>query len=175
MYCGIYYITDGYFGIKWWSANHKNSAYFSINNTKIEILTGDIFDQFINPEKHEGEITVIAVNDYYDDIVDDRIIAKKSLHGQYINKIKNTKKLYALNEQIKNDPILNKTGNSKENAERKVGKKIRYDLGSMVEFEGYILTAFTNFDADNKAFLTADNYMRFWMKFWENIDTIYAG
>lgn len=45
----------------------------------------------------------------------------------------------------------------------------------MVEFEGYILTAFTNFDAYNKAFLTADNYMRFLMKFWENIDTIYAG
>lgn len=73
---GFIILLMAIFGIKWWSANHKNSAYFSINNTKIEILTGDIFDQFINPEKHEGEITVIAVNDYYDDIVDDRIIAK---------------------------------------------------------------------------------------------------
>lgn len=163
------------FGIKWWKANHQNNAILLINNTKVEILTGDIFDQLTNPEKHEGEITVIAVNDYYDDIVDDRIISKKSLHGQYINKIKNSGNIDALNETIKTDYVLKQIGNPKENAERKRGKKIKYSLGSLVEFKDYVLTAFTSFDADNKAFLTADDYMHFWMKFWENIDIVYAG
>ena len=163
------------FGVKWWSANHKSKAFLTINNTKVEIIIGDIFDQLTNPEKHEGEITVIGVNDYYDDIVDNRIVARESLHGQYINKIKKARKIDALNKKIENDDILNRTGNPKENAERKMGKKIQYDLGSLVEFEDYILTVFRNFDVENKAFLTADNYMHFWMMFWENIDTIYAG
>lgn len=163
------------FGIKWWEANHKTKASFSINNTKVEVIIGDIFEQFDNPEKHEGEITVIAVNTYYDDIVDDRIVSRTSLHGQYIKKIKNTNKLKVLKEQIKNDRVLNRIGNPKEDVEREVGNKIKYDIGSLLEFENYILTAFTNFDVDNKAFLTADDYMHFLMKFWENIDIVYAG
>lgn len=72
------------YGIK---QNALNEAYLSINNTKVEVVIGDIFDQFSNPDQHDGEITVIAVNDYYDYIVDDRIVSNKSLHGQYIKKI----------------------------------------------------------------------------------------
>lgn len=159
----------------WWDANRLKTACLWINNTRVEVIVGDIFDQFSNPDKHEGEISVIAVNDFYDVIVDDRIVANKSLHGQYIKKIISAGKLEALNMQIENNPILNKMGNPKEEPARKEGRKVRYDIGSLVEFENYILTAFTNFDADNKAFLSADEYMHFWMKFWENIDDVYAG
>lgn len=168
-------ILIGSFVCIWWKANKLNNVCISINNTKVEVIIGDIFDQFSNPDKHDGEITVIAVNDFYDYIVDDRIVSKKSLHGQYINRIIAAGKLEALNEQIENDPVLNKTGNPKEDTIRKEGRKVRYEIGSLVEFENYILTAFTNFDANNKAFLSADEYMHFWMKFWENIDTVYAG
>ena len=160
---------------KWWKANKLNKVCLSINNTKVEVVIGDIFDQFSNPDKHEGEISVIAVNDYYDDIIDDRIVSNKSLHGQYIKRVKSAGKLEVLNKQIENDPVLNRVGNPKENPTRKEGRKVKYELGSMIEFENYILTAFTNFDVDNKAFLSADEYMHFWMKFWENIDTVYAG
>lgn len=45
----------------------------------------------------------------------------------------------------------------------------------MVEFESYILAAFTKFDEHNKAYLSAGEYTGFWVKFWENIDEIYAG
>ena len=139
------------------------------------MLIGDIFDQFINPDKHDGEITIIAVNDHYDYIVDDRIVSSKSLHGQYINKIIKAGKLEELNKKIENDQVLQRTGNPKEHSTRKEGRKIRYELGSLVEFENHILTAFTNFDDNNKAFLSADEYLHFWMKFWENIDSVYAG
>lgn len=175
--CIIFFVVIliGSFVFIWWKANKLTNVCISINNTKVEVIIGDIFDQFSNPDRHDGEITVIAVNDFYDYIVDDRIVSKKSLHGQYINRIIATGKLEALNEQIENDPVLNKTGNPKKDTIRKEGRKIRYEIGSLVEFENYILTAFTTFDANNKAFLSADEYMHFWMKFWENIDTVYAG
>ena len=165
----------GSFLFMWWKANKLNNVCLSINNTKVEIVIGDIFDQLSNPGEHNGEITVIAVNDYYDYIVDDRIVSNKSLHGQYIKRITAAGKLEALNEQIENDPVLKRMGNPKEEPTRKEGRKTKYDLGSLVEFENHILTAFTNFDADNKAFLSADEYLHFWMRFWENIDTVYAG
>lgn len=165
----------GVFLYLWWRANRLDKVCLLINNTKVEVLIGDIFDQFINPDKHDGEITIIAVNDHYDYIVDDRIVSSKSLHGQYINKIIKAGKLEELNKKIENEQVLQRTGNPKEHSTRKEGRKIRYELGSLVEFENHILTAFTNFDDNNKAFLSADEYLHFWMKFWENIDSVYAG
>jgi uncharacterized membrane protein len=61
--------------------------------------------------------------------------------GRHKVKIKEEKKLAALNKQIKCDAVLNRIGNPKEYDKRKVGKKIKYDLVSMVEFENYVLTA----------------------------------
>lgn len=165
----------GMFVYLWWHANRLDKVCLLINNTKVEVLIGDIFDQFMNPGKHDGEITVIAVNDHYDYIVDDRIVSNKSLHGQYINKIIEVGKLEELNKKIENDEVLQRTGNPKEHSTRKDGRKTKYELGSLVEFENYILTAFTNFDDNNKAFLAADEYLHFWMKFWENMDSVYAG
>lgn len=75
------------------------------------------------PQKREGEISVIGVNDYYDVIVDDRIIAKESLHGKYIIKMEQAGKLDLLNKVIATDEILNKPGNSIENTERKKEKR----------------------------------------------------
>lgn len=100
----------------WYKANALNEAYLSINNTKVEVVIGDIFDQFSNPDQHDGEITVIAVNDYYDYIVDDRIVSNKSLHGQYIKKIIAAGKIDDLNKKIENDPVLKRMGNPKEDA-----------------------------------------------------------
>lgn len=127
------------------------------------------------PQDRIGEISVIGVNDFYDIIVDDRIIASSSLHGQYIKKIIEAKKLDKLNCVIENDEILNKTGNSETAASRKIGRQTRYELGSVVEFESYVLAAFTKFDTNNEAWLTAEEYAGFWMRFWSNIDKIYAG
>ena len=160
----------------WWKANQQNCAKLKINNTKIIVQEGDIFELLEKePENRNGEISVIGVNDYYDVIVDDRIIAKESLHGKYIKKIVQAEKLELLNKVIAMDEILNKPGNGVENHEREKGKKIRYSIGSVVEFESYILAAFTKFDENNKAYLSAADYTGFWMRFWENIDEIYAG
>ena len=160
----------------WWNANHLNSVDLRINSTKVHISEGDIWDLFrLPPENRNSQISVIGVNDFYDITVDNRIIAKTSLHGQYINKIIESQKLDALNSTIEHDEFLNKEDNRTIVSNRKVGRKVRYNIGSVVEFESYVLTAFTKFDENNKAYLTAHDYTSFWMTFWENIDEIYAG
>lgn len=164
------------FILMWWDANHLKNVKLRINNTNIEIKEGDIFDLLKkDPKDRIDEISVIGVNDFYDSIVDDRIIAKGTVHGRYIDMITQCGKLDDLNKTIEEDEILNKVGNWEKDIGRMKGKKIRYSIGSIVEYESYVLTAFTKFDEKNKAYLSAEEYMRFWMCFWENIDEIYAG
>lgn len=158
-----------FFGM-WFFANQRNHAELSINNTAVSVTVGDIWAQ-----NRMGEIGVIGINDFFDVVVDNRIIASRSLHGQYIERMERTGRINDLKQAIENDPILNRPENSEVVPSRTDGRKTRYKLGSMVEFEGYVLTAFTKFDDDNKAWLTAEEYTGFWMRFWSNIDQIYAG
>lgn len=160
----------------WWSANQQKYVRLRINNTEIRIQEGNIFELLeMEPKDRRGEISIIGVNNYYDTIVDDRIIAKKTLHGQYIEQIINAGKLEQLEQAIETDEMINREGNYAEDTERTRGRKRRYSIGSLVEFEAYVLAAFTKFDENNKAFLTAEEYIEFWMRFWNNIDEVYAG
>lgn len=160
----------------WWSANQQKYVRLRINNTEIRIREGNIFELLEKkPKDRRGEISIIGVNDYYDTIVDDRIIAKKTLHGQYIERIADAGKLEQLEQAIETDEMINKEDNYVEATERTRGRKRRYSIGSLVEFEAYVLAAFTKFDENNKAFLTSEEYIEFWMRFWNNIDEIYAG
>lgn len=166
----------GIFIYMWWNANHLTSAHLVINDTQIEICTGDIFDAFNkNSTGKTDPLNIITANEYLDLIADNRIVSCKSLHGQYIEKLDKQDKLSALNDTIMTDEILNKKDNYEEVPNRKKGRTVRYSIGSVVEFESYVLTAFTKVDENNKASLTAEEYTNFWMKFWENIDEIYAG
>lgn len=180
--CSVYLLIAfcvaviGIFLYMWWAANQVKHADLRINNTKVCVAEGDIWALMKKePGDRNGEVSVIAVNDYYDTIVDDRIVAAKSLHGQYINKLIKEKKLDALNAVIENDNVLNEPNNCEKVPQRVKGRQVRYAIGSVVEFESYVLSAFTRFDDHNKAFLSAEEYTSFWMHFWENIDGIYAG
>ena len=163
------------FIIYWYNANKLKDVDLKINNTNIEVKEGNIFEPLDHPEKHEDEIMVIAANCGFDTVVDDKIVAKRTLHGQYINRIEEQNKLDKLILKIENDEFLNRFKIKQSVKDKIIDSKEKYELGSMVEFENYILTAFVDYDKEHKAFLSADEYMHFWMKFWENIDTIYAG
>lgn len=180
--CSVYLLiifcaaVIGIFLYMWWAANQVKHADLRINNTKVCVAEGDIWALMKKePSDRTEEVSVIAVNDYYDIIVDDRIVAAKSLHGQYINKLIKEEKLDALNAVIENDNVLNELNNCEKVPQRTKGRQMRYAIGSVVEFESYVLAAFTKFDEHNKAFLSAEEYTSFWMHFWENIDGIYAG
>ena len=164
------------FSVMWYSANHRKHAVKMINNTIVRIAEGDIFELLErNPDKRIGELSVIGANDFYDTLVDDRIVARKTLHGQYIERIRKAGKLKQLESTIEQDALLNKPEHCQCVPGRQAGRKVRYPLGCVVEFENYVLTAFTKFDEDNKAYLSAEEYVGFWMRFWKNIDEIYAG
>ena len=159
-----------------YKASTQKKANIIINDTKVSILEGNIFSSLDaeNTEKNNS-INIIPVNDYFDTIVDDRIISKKSLHGQFIYKIKKQGKLEQLENTIQTDEYLNTKSDREYIADRRTGRKYRYRLGSVIEFESYILAAFSRFDDDNKAYVSAQEYTNFWMCFWNNIDRIYAG
>ena len=61
------------------------------------------------------------------------------------------------------------------NRSRKKGKKMKYPLGTIVEYDGFLLTAFTKFNEDNKANLDLKEYLLFLMNFWDNLTRVYAG
>lgn len=145
-------------------ANVQNKTTLDINNSTMIVKTGNIFE--------EDGLKVIAFNEYFDTLVDNRIIAENTLNGTYIKtEIDNVRKL---DEQIDSDSTLNKKV-IEINESRSVGKKKRYNLGTIYENNDYLLTTFTRFDEDNRAFLNMDDYINFLLNFWNEIDIIYAG
>ena len=142
--------------------NHMKKLSLRIKTSTFEIKSGDIFK--------EDVLKVINFNEYFDTLVDNRIIAENSLNGKFISNY--VSDLNELNSHIENElkeivGEINKT--------RKKGKKKRYPLGTIVEYKGYLLTSFTKFNADNKANLDLKDYLLFLMNFWDNLTKVYAG
>lgn len=145
-------------------ANFLTMVKVEIGGSTVVVKKGDIFEE-------EG-LKVIPFNEYFDTVVDDKIISKKSLNGQYIERIyKDTVKLDQL---IENDEDLNEPNKiSKKNVQRR-GKSTKYKLGSSIVVEDYVLTAFTYFNEQNKAVLSMVEYINFLLEFWNEINRVYA-
>jgi len=157
-------ILIGIYIVLWRKANKLEKVEIKINNSVIEVKVGDIFQ--------ENGLKVIAFNEYFDTIVDNKIISEKSLNGLYIKNVAND--IAKLNKLIMDDDEL-KDRIEEENNFRRRGKKIKYRLGSTVEVEEYLLTAFSKFDNNNRAYLYMNDYINCLMNFWNEIDRIYAG
>lgn len=142
-------------------ANTLKKIKLNIKGSDFIIKQGDIFLQ-------EG-LKVINFNEYFDTIVDNKIIAKNSLNGKFIiEKVNDLEKLDStIDEQLLNfnfTEVLRKNG----------GKNKKFDLGTIVEYNEYLLTAMTKFDDNNKANLTLREFLSFLMNFWNNLNIIYA-
>lgn len=148
----------------WIMANIKKKTSLIINNSTLVVKTGNIFE--------EEELKVIAFNEYFDTLVDNRVIAENSLNGKYIKS--EIKEVSDLDKRIDCDPVLNKKI-LENNVKRPDGKNKKYKLGSIFQNNDYLLTAFTRFDDDNRAFLNMDDYVNFLLNFWNEVDIIYAG
>lgn len=143
-------------------ANYLKNISLKIKTSTFEIKTGDIFEQ--------DKLKVINFNEYFDTVVDNRLIAENSLNGKFIKE--KVADVTGLDEIIKQS--LANT-NSLVNNDRKNGKKEKYELGTVVEYnQEYLLTALTKFDDDNRANLELKDYLIFLMNFWNNLDKIYA-
>lgn len=122
--------------------------------TKLNISYGDLFEK-------EG-IVIIPVNDFFDTIVDDKIVSKKTLHGKFINKyFKTEDEIKNLREQIE----LSLPKDEGITYERKDGKgnEKKYPLGTtaIVEIDNkkFFLVAVSEFDiSTNRATLKTSEY-----------------
>lgn len=150
----------------WKKANKLQSIDINIEESIVTIKTGDIFD--------ENGFKVIAFNEYFDTLVNDKIISKKSINGIFLNNY--------LNESIEEfDSFIDNKDNYDEedilclDDGRISGKKQKYRIGTIAVYkEEYIITAFTKFDKNNKAYLTMPDYLGFLITLWDKINNVYA-
>ncbi|WP_249662980.1 macro domain-containing protein [Lentilactobacillus buchneri] len=151
--------------------NKISSLSLEYGESTIEVKEGDIFSK---KYKKNGIFRVFAFNEYFDTQVDDKIISNSSLNGQFINK--EVCDVNKLDTKIHDDQHLkNHIKNSYK--DRSVGgKHISYELGTIFKYsENVLLTAMTYFDDENKAKLTIQEYIKFLIQFWDEINSIYAG
>ena len=150
--------------VSWLYVNFMNKITIDIEGSKINIKSGDIFSQ-------EG-YKVIGFNEYFDTIVDNKIISDSSLNGIFIEKhLKiNAQELDSLigSYAYEDEEIIEK------NVHRVSGNTTKYKLGTIYVYNDYILTAFSRFDSKNRAFLTMPDYLSFLIRFWDKVNQVYA-
>lgn len=117
---------------------------------KVTIKEGDVL-------KEKG-IIVIPVNNFFDTIVDDVIISKKSVNGQFVLQyLAENPDINQLNNFIINK--LKKQYHRYKTISRSRGNTLSWNLGSCVDIEWkdniYVLFAFTNFDEKNHASISS--------------------
>ena len=147
--------------------NNKKSAHFRINQTEINVIEGNIF------QRDSETINVIPFNEYFDTLVDNNVISEASLNGKYIKDYWNGK-IDELNTLIQQSDILKKSIIG-TNQKRKSGNKQKYELGSVIAIDNFVLTAFSHFDDSNRAYLSFSDYLNFLVSFWKHIDVVYNG
>jgi Domain of unknown function (DUF6430) len=148
----------------WLESNRLEEVNLDVEGSIVTVKKGDIFKQ--------SGFKVIAFNEYFDTQVDDKIISQRSLNGIFIaDHLKVS--VAELDKCIENysfddNEILG------ENTVRKFGKKIQYSIGTICVYNDYLLTAFSKFDEQNRAWLTMPDYLSFLIIFWDKVNRIYA-
>lgn len=151
-------------------ANRLDKITLEYGESSIEIKLGDIFSE---EYKNDETFRIIAFNEYFDTIVDDNIISKRSINGKFI--LKEIPDVAELDKRIASDLHLSKLI-SQVNSDRQYGKKTAYKLGAVYKYsENVLFTAMTYFDDEDKAKLTVQEYIKSLMRMWDEVNTFYAG
>lgn len=162
------YITFGililiYLAIWWW-ANRLTNIEVDVDGSKVNIKCGDLFS--------EQGLKVITFNEYFDTIVDDKIISNSSLNCIYINKFFHNNIAELDDFIIANSDHLDIIDNQANR--RYGGKSVKFKLSTIFVYDDFILTAFSKFDEHNKATLTMPEYIEFLINFWDRVNRVYA-
>lgn len=148
----------------WVWSNNLNKIDINIEGSEVTIKVGDIF--------LEPGLKAIAFNEYFDTLVDNKIIAEGSLNGIFIKKHLGVP-VSDLDHHIENCPF-DSSEILERNTDRKLGKKVRHQIGTICVYKDFLLTAFSKFDDDNKAVLTMPEYLEFLINFWDKVNNVYA-
>lgn len=148
----------------WNRANNLTDVKIDIEGSTVNIKSGDLFT--------ESGFKVIPFNEYFDTIVDDKIIASSSLNGIYINN-----HLDITVQELNNNIIQNSHQEDilDNNAVRMFGgKNVKFKISTIIVYKDFLLTAFAKFDEHNKAVLTMPEYLEFLINFWDRVNRVYA-
>lgn len=154
----VYFLT-------WLWSNNLSNINIDVEGSQVTIKVGDIFLQ--------PGLKAIAFNEYFDTQVDNVIIAEQSLNGIFIKKHLNGVPTSELDRHIRDYPF-DSSEFLGEDATRSQGKKLRYQIGTICVYKDYLLTAFSKFDASNKAQLTMPQYLEFLITFWDKVNNVYG-
>ena len=152
-----------YLAIWIWS-NNLNKIDITVEGNEVSIKAGDIF--------LEPGLKAIAFNEYFDTLVDNKIISESSLNGIFIQKHL-SEPLSELDRHIDNYSFEN-SEKLEINSDRGLGKKLRYQIGTICVYKEFLLAAFTKFDNDNKAVITMPEYLEFLINFWDKLNNVYS-
>lgn len=139
----------------------KNNITLTIRGIKVTIARGDIL-------KAKGW-KLIPFNEYFDTQVDDVIIAKSSLNGEYIE---------SLSDDDKKELDLAITDDNKSPLRRyhsQDGTRIRYELGTIKVFRDVMMLALTHFNDQHEAHTNRAEYEHMLRTMWKEIGRVYAG
>lgn len=148
----------------WYKWNNLTHLRLHIEGSQVHVKAGDIFRQ--------PGLRVIAFNEYFDTLVDDRIISKQSLNGVFIKEYLDVN-VATFDEQISKYPF-DEANVISRSVERAPGKRIQYKIGTIYPYKDYLITAFAKFDRNNKATLTMPEYLEFLITFWDNVNAVYS-
>ncbi len=152
-----------YLGIWFWS-NNLNKIDINVEGSRVTIKVGDIFS--------EPGLKAIAFNEYFDTIVDNKIIAETSLNGVFIKKHL-PDAVHVLDQHIESYPF-DESEKLEINATRKFGKNMRYRIGTLCVYKDFLLCSFAKFDGNNKAVVTMPEYLEFLINFWDKVNNVYG-
>ena len=144
--------------IYFWYFRERHKPYATkINGKHVQICIGDIF-------KERG-LKVIPFNERFDTQVDDIIIAHRTLNVMMIDNF------------VSNIEDLRQTiADAEKDASRfKMNKKKEYPLGRIIQYNQFLMLAFTHFDAENKAYINISEYDQVLLRMWSEIRRVYAG
>ncbi len=144
------------------SACRQDEREIKIGNTRIYLKFGDLFNESGNK--------VIACNEYFDSIVDDKLISSKTLHGKVMKEY--IKDISDFDKQLDND-IDCKNKIIERNCKRNSGKTNKYELGTCFKYKDFIFVSFTKFDEQNRAYLNLPDYMYCLSNFWNELNRTY--
>lgn len=142
-----------------WQTWRKTSLDLKISNTlRVKVAEGDIFDY----AKDENYV-VIPVNEYFDTIVDSKIINKGTIHGQFILKYYKDNHTQ-LHEETEAFFAANKIEGKKVARDGSQGYTKKYPLGTCAiinkENTNFVLLAFTHFDKEDHAYVELSEFGR---------------
>lgn len=129
------------------------TLYYGREKSKVELKITDKIDLKVYYDdlfNQEG-IIVIPVNEYFDTLVDEKIISSLSLHGQFV------KKIFGGNiEELEKSILIGlQDYQEKSVVPRTKGNCKKYELGTTISInkdgKNYFLVAFTRFNDLNKA------------------------